>query len=358
MPIRLTGPLPIKEISDEFGGILPHELGEYYSDGVFLSKGYAPSSPPVPKSGNPLSVGDFYGRGKVIPLSLTITTNRESIDVFNVFKASGIMNSYPNENLELTLIIQNGVTISGNYASKTPALTLRSGTDATRTNNFKATDLVNIINNGNIIGYAGVGGIGGLGLNAIGTNGEVGGTALFLSSIVSLTNNGTIAGGANGGRGGTGGRTKSTYPCGCSEQCYTGPGIYDCCEAWGACNTDAFHNQVCKWYSMTCGKWSSYRQNGKNKSSFQSYNQWGMGPKSTVCTSTCEKWDDTRGGTGGNGASPFLNVGGGGGASGGGNDPASTAGFTGGTWGGGNWVDGFSNIRTTVGNTKLGTAIK
>ena len=67
MPIKVSGPLTIKDIADEFGGAEPHSLSEYYRGGTRVPNANINSN--VPTSGA-ISVGDFYGASKVIYLTL------------------------------------------------------------------------------------------------------------------------------------------------------------------------------------------------------------------------------------------------------------------------------------------------
>jgi hypothetical protein len=206
MAIRLSGELPIQEIAAEFGGeAAPNPLSDYYADGVFLSKGYAPNPPAIPNTGSALNIGAFYGKGKKVPITITITANEANVNMFTKFKNSGLMSSYANVDISATLVINSGVTVYGSGIGANAALTVPA-TDATRTNGFKPTDDIIIQNNGNIVGYYGTGGLGGTG-NVAGSAGTNGGVGVLLNAKTRIINNGTIAGGAKGGDGGSGGIT-------------------------------------------------------------------------------------------------------------------------------------------------------
>lgn len=359
MSIRLSGALPIQEIATEFGGAVPHGLSEYYADGTFLSKGYAPLTPSIPNKGNPIKISHFYGKGKKVPLTITLTANEANVDVFAKFKASGLMNNYSTVDISATLVINSGVTIYGSGTS--PALKVVAS-DSTRTNGFKPTDDIVIVNNGNIIGYAGVGGNGGVG-DVAGQPGTSGGIAMQLSAKTIIQNNGTIAGGANGGAGGRGGRTtvttetyctsyttrqepQTTYSCGGSSQkraCQYCDGGNNCRPCGGSYRAMG---------KTSCGQCQCRTQQAQTTYKTVTV-AMGTGPCSPKTYST--SYTSTAGGRGGNGASVFSNTAIGGSAGGGGDNPVAQAGFSGGLWGGALWVSGYSNILGTVGGTKIGS---
>lgn len=125
--------------------------------------------------------------------SLTISSNTTNYTL-NTGKVSG----YIAGRTRVTLTINSGVYVYST-STFTPALTVTG---------FAAGDVINIINNGFIVGMGGKGGAGGEpssgGGSGGGGNGSPGGSALRTTFTMSLTNNGTIGGGGGGGGGGNG----------------------------------------------------------------------------------------------------------------------------------------------------------
>ena len=104
-----------------------------------------------------------------------------------------------NELSAVIATIDSGVVLSGNTAGySTAALTIDGAWNSG----------VSLINLGVIVGRGGAGGGGGRAGDTVtsGSNGQTGGTALKVTSAVSINNaSGTIAGGGGGGGGGTSG---------------------------------------------------------------------------------------------------------------------------------------------------------
>ena len=63
MPIKVSGPISMQDIVDEFGGDAPHNLDEYYRGGSRVPN--ANINVNVPSSGA-IAVGNFYGASKII----------------------------------------------------------------------------------------------------------------------------------------------------------------------------------------------------------------------------------------------------------------------------------------------------
>ncbi len=363
MAIRLAGALPITEIATEFGGEAPPiPLSDYYADGVFLSKGYAPITPPVPSKGKSLNVGAFYGKSKKVPLTITLTANEANVNVFAKFKASGLMTNYSNVDIAAILVINSGVTIHGLINGATPALTVPAS-DSTRTNGFKPTDDIIIQNNGNIIGGPGSGGAGGVG-DVAGSAGLLGRDAILLSAKTTIINNGTIAGGANGGAGGRGGRTatttetfcqqyttsqvpQTTYTCGGQVNKY---GVQQYCDGGNNCRPCGGNWKMVNKFQGYCECATQQAQ-----TTYRTVTT-AMGYASCSPRTYSTSYTNTQGGTGGNGATVFSNTAIAGTAGGGGNSPAAQAGSPGGLWGSGKWVVGYANLlnSSSIGGTKLG----
>ena len=67
MPIKVSGPISMQDIVNEFGGETPHSINEYYRGGNRVPN--ANINVNVPSSGA-IAVGDFYGASKIIYLTL------------------------------------------------------------------------------------------------------------------------------------------------------------------------------------------------------------------------------------------------------------------------------------------------
>lgn len=180
MALQSTGSISFADVQNEFGGSNPISLTEYYGQST------------LPASGK-ISLSDFYGTSSIYEIS--ISSNQTTLDL----RSYAVTNGW-DESSSLKVTIGSGVYIDSNSTS-TAALTV-SGS-------FPSG--VEIINNGFIVGMGGNGGAGGNRQN--GFPGLDAGTALSVSSSVSVDNQGTIAGGGGGGGGGGGlntSRFKST----------------------------------------------------------------------------------------------------------------------------------------------------
>ncbi len=132
-------------------------------------------------------VGDIRGREDIYNINI-------DSDTYNYNLASQLGNP---SNLAIVFVtVDSGVTI-GSTSTSTPAFT---------TGNLPSGSIVNLVNNGNIIGAGGKGGGGGNGFCTNGaptTTGENGGNAIeVLNSEVAIDNSGLITGGGGGGAGG------------------------------------------------------------------------------------------------------------------------------------------------------------
>ena len=172
MALQTSGAISIADIATEFGGSAPHSLSEYYG-----------AASGVPTSGA-ISISHFYGKSS--QFTFTITTNQTNANLASLATAAGWDGSSA-----LVATINSGVYISSN-STGTPALTV-SGS-------FPAG--VTLVNNGYIVGMGGSGGVGRNGNNTGGSGGYAGGTALSVSSAITINNAGTVAGGGGGGSGG------------------------------------------------------------------------------------------------------------------------------------------------------------
>jgi len=124
------------------------------------------------------------GYGKANQFAFTISSNQTNANLRTL-----AVNAGWNQSTKVVATINNGIYISSN-STGTPALTV-SGS-------FPGG--VELVNNGFIVGMGGAGGTGNH--QSTGFAGSGGGTALSVSSAVTITNNGTVGGGGGGGGGG------------------------------------------------------------------------------------------------------------------------------------------------------------
>ena len=66
MALQSSGTITIQDIADEFGGIAPHSLSEYYRNGIYVGS----SNTGVPTSGT-ISLSDFYGASAATVVTVT-----------------------------------------------------------------------------------------------------------------------------------------------------------------------------------------------------------------------------------------------------------------------------------------------
>lgn len=133
----------------------------------------------------------------------TITLNPTSQANYNIFTAAGS----PTDKVVVNLNVNAGTTL---YSSNTslPALNTGSG--------WVSGSVLNLNNNGQILGMGGAGGIGGANnyIGTFNTNGLPGGPALVLNHPITITNNGSIFSGGGGGGGSTSWDLVNTLSCG------------------------------------------------------------------------------------------------------------------------------------------------
>lgn len=68
MALQISGPISMQDIVDEFGGVAPHSLSEYYRGGAYVGD----ANTNVPVSGA-IKLSDFYGAAAVIYDTKTLT---------------------------------------------------------------------------------------------------------------------------------------------------------------------------------------------------------------------------------------------------------------------------------------------
>lgn len=149
-------------------------------------------------SGTPINLDAFHAKSRAV---ITLSANVLNVNVLSRFTAT----SYSAGKTYGTVTINNGVYV-GSSISTNPAFSV-SG--------FTTGDIVEVFNNGFIVGAGGAGGKGyggTAGAPDAGYPGADGGTAVYARSNVFFTNNGTLWGGGGGGGGGSGSNTGGKGP--------------------------------------------------------------------------------------------------------------------------------------------------
>lgn len=183
MAVKSSGSLSMKtDIVGEFGGTAPHGLKEYYRDG---SAGVTPNNTGVPTSGK-IGFEDFYSA--VLQFEHTITSNQKQLDLNTYLTGQGWNGSDP-----VVLTINSGVWIWSDSTS-VAGLTI--------SNAFNG--ILDITNNGNIIGKGGAGAT--VTTYAVNAAGQAGGAAISNAATGVTLTNGSGAYIAGGGGGGGSGR--------------------------------------------------------------------------------------------------------------------------------------------------------
>lgn len=146
--------------------------------------------------GSDIKLSNFLGHASA---RIVIASNEQNVNVLN--KANGVSYSYNKTYVKMT--VNPGIYI-GSAVLTSPSVSVTG---------FGPYDLVEIVNNGNILGAGGAGGQGSTGGYNSATDGQNGGTALFANQYVSVVNNGYLAGGGGGG-GGCNGYAQQQGTCG------------------------------------------------------------------------------------------------------------------------------------------------
>lgn len=175
MALPGSGPMSLAQLQTEFGGSNPISLSEYYRGGAYVTA----NNSSVPTSGQ-MSLSQFYGA--VRQFAFTISSNYSTPQNLRSLALAAGWNGSD------FLLATNSAIISSNTTASA-ALTI----------NGSFPNGVSFINNSYIIGMGGRGADGSYAAQP----GFAGGNALAVSSAVSITNNGTIAGGGGGGGAGT-----------------------------------------------------------------------------------------------------------------------------------------------------------
>jgi hypothetical protein len=143
-----------------------------------------------------LSLSNAYGKSNIRTYNITITTNTADLHLPTLTTAAG----WPGGVVcNVNCTINSGVYV---YGSTTATPAFRSGTSVALGGVWVAGTVLTLTNNGIIMGCGGAGAAGTV--TVTGGNGLAGGQALSTSFAITVTNNGTIAGGGGGGGSGSG----------------------------------------------------------------------------------------------------------------------------------------------------------
>jgi hypothetical protein len=134
--------------------------------------------------GTDIKISNFLGHARSI---IVISSDAQDVNVLN----KAITVGYSSNKSYVTMTVNPGIYV-GSSVVTSPAVAI-SG--------FGSYDLVEIVNNGAIVGAGGGGGNGSTGGNGSATAGQNGGTAISANQYVSVINNGLLAGGGGGGGG-------------------------------------------------------------------------------------------------------------------------------------------------------------
>jgi len=185
MTIGLTGKVALRaNINAEFnlGNVMSSYRGVAYYKPSTATIGYFDSTN--------LNFSEFRGTQDKVTADITISANTQNYTL-NTSSVTGYVANFSKVNLTINNNVVVGSSSTGSYA-----LTITG---------FAAGDVINLINNGTIIGAGGAGGASHN--NASGDPGNAGGNALLLQSYTNITNNGIISGGGGGGGANDGGET-------------------------------------------------------------------------------------------------------------------------------------------------------
>jgi len=313
MALQSSGAITLAQIAAEFGGSAPHSLNEYYRGGANV-----PSSvTQVPASGT-IDFADFYGTqaGSV----RTLNNNDTNVNVQTLFGSDF------SSSINKILIISSGHEIGATGGSTNRAITVPSGMSGT----------LDIQNAGTISGAGGIGG----GHPNSSSNGDPGGSAIFIASAnVTITNTGTIRGGGGGGGKGNNGSAGASVDSGAGVQCVGGS-----IGGGGSGGTGQGYNSA-----ATNG--GSGGQGGTKYTYLDDYpNNINQSPGPTICntfygagTGNQNQWTDGTDGTDGGNGGTFGNVG---------VTPTNPAGGTGGA--GGKYIE-LSGV--SLANSPSGTLV-
>jgi hypothetical protein len=186
MALQGSGVIRFSDLAAEFSDSKPYSMSEFFRGGSRVPN--ASQNNNIPTSGV-IRLSNFYGATRRITVNLTIASNTTGYNLKTAASSAGYQAGITDINLTVNSGVYLGSTASGaNYA-----LTV-SG--------FASGDIINVTNNGYIIGAGGKGGNGGRATASRAPSGAEGGRAIYTNFPMTITNNGTIAGGGGGGGGG------------------------------------------------------------------------------------------------------------------------------------------------------------
>lgn len=180
-----TTNLSVNDVATEFGGVIPHALGEYYRGGTYVP--VTANSTTIPSSGT-ISLQNFGGQQKrvTIPLSIAASTYN-----YNVATNALAHPNYVAGLADIVVTVQSGIYV-GSTSTASYAMTIP--------NTLNGQDTVKLVNNGTILGCGGAGGAGSA--SSTGGVGSAAGPALYINRPTTIQNNYIIASGGGGGGGG------------------------------------------------------------------------------------------------------------------------------------------------------------
>jgi hypothetical protein len=195
MALQGSGAISFSQIAAEFDDTTPHSMSEFYRNGSLVPN--ADQNQDIATSGA-IRFGAFYGATNRIQIALTISSSTSS--GYNILTEAQNAGGYEAGITDVTVTVNSGVYVGSPSDGTSYAMTA-SG--------FTSGDSVTLVNNGYILGKGGTGGAGSTGLVSTAPSGNAGGRAINASYAMTITNNGTIAGGGGGGGGAGGLRSHS-----------------------------------------------------------------------------------------------------------------------------------------------------
>ena len=184
-----TSLLTLINIQTEFGGSIATSLNEYYRGGAYVPYYQPSTSYGLIPSASTIGMGSFRGVTLATLKYVYILANTQNY-VFNTAKVSG----YVAGQGCVRLVILPGVVV-GSASAGSYALTVDTS--------WSSSDVVEIINQGYIVGAGGNGGAGApVNPVAAAGAGASGGPAVLIQRATNFQNTGVVGGGGGGGGGG------------------------------------------------------------------------------------------------------------------------------------------------------------
>jgi len=176
MALQTSGQISLKNIADEFGDTAPHSMSEFYG-----------AASGVPTSGA-ISIGNFYGISSAYAFTKTLSSSVQNYNLRSDLLANGWDGVTP---VNATITINPGVYV---WTDSTSSAAFSTGS-------IVSDSIINIINQGYIMGKGGEGG--GVKASVIFWP-QAGGPAMDISYPITIDN--TYSSAYIGGGGGGGGR--------------------------------------------------------------------------------------------------------------------------------------------------------